>query len=85
MLQKLILLIILLLPILGFFLWIFIFNKTKKINSFFGFPLNILIGTTSVIFVIFLFFIAIIDGEDINSKYIPPYVKDGKVISGKFE
>ena len=44
-----------------------------------------MIGTTSVIFVIFLFFIAIIDGEDINSKYIPPYVKDGKVISGKFE
>ena len=85
MLNKLILII----PILLFIILLLLFKYSdllRKINNKFNsLPIIFAASLIIIFFVISLIFFSFLDGSDIEAKYIPPYVEDGKLIKGKFE
>ncbi|MAR79764.1 MAG: hypothetical protein CMM18_06035 [Rhodospirillaceae bacterium] len=85
MLNKLILIIPILLFIILFFLFKYSDLLRKINNKFNNLPIIFLASLIIIFFVISLIIFSFLDGSDIESKYIPPYVEDGKLIKGKFE
>ncbi len=81
--------ILLITPIIIFFILFFAFNYIgflKKFNSKSkSFPLILTSMLIMIFFISLLTFFAIFDGYSIKSKYTPPYVENGKLIQGKFE
>ena len=85
MLNKLILII----PIFSFIFLVFLFkysNFLKKMNNKFNnFPIIFSVSLIIIFFIVSLTLFAFQDGENIDTEYKAPYVKDGKLIKGKFE
>tara|TARA_Y100001970_G_scaffold293743_1_gene442797 strand:+ start:2990 stop:3250 length:261 start_codon:yes stop_codon:yes gene_type:complete len=81
--------LLIIVPIILFFILLFAFNYfgiLKSLNSKFNnFPIIFISFLVTIFFILSLFLFAIFDGYSIKSKYTPPYIKDGKLMQGKFE
>lgn len=81
--------ILLILPLVLFFLLLFAFNYIGLLKNFNAklknYPIVLISLLVAICFIASLIFFSFSDGYNIKSKYIPPYLDDGKLIKGKFE
>mgnify|MGYP000347603215 CR=1 FL=1 len=82
----------LLAPTIGYMLWIWFLNKKKKdeadhrpLKDWQTWPWSRLLGLGSVLLIISIVAINLNIGQEVESgRYIPPHMKDGEIVPGRF-